>query len=164
MAVYTASIVTVSDKGSEGKRVDTTGQEIGNLLLIAGYQVVSRIIIPDNITIIANTLIHLVDGIGVDLVVTNGGTGVSPRDLTPEATSMVIEKEIPGIAEAMLISSLQKTPNAMLSRAKAGIRKKSLIINLPGSPRGASENLTAVLPALPHALAKIKGDPSDCAG
>lgn len=161
--MYSTVIITASDSGSKGEREDLTGQALANLLAGSGFRVVSRIVVPDDISALADTLLHVVDVLGIDLVITNGGTGVSPRDVTPEATSMVIQREMPGIAEAMRAAGLKKTPHAMLSRAIAGIRGTSLIINLPGSPKGASESLEAVLPAIPHALAKIKGDPSDCA-
>ncbi len=161
--MYKAAIVTISDKGSEGKRKDLSGQELKEILHKAGYHIAAYTIIPDDLATIVNTLVDLIDEKHVDLIVTTGGTGLTPRDVTPEATSMVIEKEVPGMAEAMRAASLQKTPHAMLSRALVGIRKKTLIVNLPGSPRGARENLAVVLPALPHALAKIKGDPSECA-
>jgi len=161
--MYTAAIVTISDKGSEGKREDLSGPELKKILSKAGYRIASYTIIPDDLTVIVNTLVRLADVEKADMIVTTGGTGLSPRDVTPEATAMVIEREVPGMAEAMRAASLQKTPHAMLSRALAGIRKETLIINLPGSPKGARENLTTLLPALPHALAKIKGDPSECA-
>ncbi|MEW5949200.1 MAG: MogA/MoaB family molybdenum cofactor biosynthesis protein [Thermodesulfobacteriota bacterium] len=161
--MYTTAIVTISDKGSEGKREDLSGSELKKILSEAGYRISAYTIIPDDLTIIVNTLVRLADVEKTDMVVTTGGTGLSPRDVTPEATAMVIEKEVPGMAEAMRAVSLQKTPHAMLSRALVGIRKETLIINLPGSPKGVRENLTTLLPALPHALAKIKGDPSECA-
>lgn len=161
--MYTASVITVSDKGFEGKREDVSGREITRILEESGYRVMPSAIVPDDLNRIADILVHLADIDGVDLVVTTGGTGVSPRDVTPEATSMVIQKSIPGIPEAMRAAGFLKTPHAMLSRAIAGIRNRTLIINLPGSPRGAVENLSVVLPAIPHALDKIKGDTSDCA-
>ena len=161
--MYTASVITVSDKGFEGKREDVSGREIKRILEESGYRVMPSTIVPDDLNRIADLLEHLADIDGVDLVVTTGGTGVSPRDVTPEATSMVIQKSVPGIPEAMRATGFLKTPHAMLSRAIAGIRNKTLIINLPGSPRGAVENLSVVLPAIPHALDKIKGDPSECA-
>jgi molybdenum cofactor synthesis domain-containing protein len=120
-------------------------------------------ILPDEKELIAEKLKLLADSCKIDLIVTTGGTGVGPRDVTPEATLSVIDRELPGMAEAMRAESLKKTPHAMISRAVAGIRKQTLIINLPGSPRAVRENLSVVLPALPHAIEKIKGDPSDCA-
>ena len=118
---------------------------------------------PDEITEIARTLRQWADEGGVDLIFTTGGTGVAPRDVTPEATLSVLDRVIPGIAEAMRAASAAKTPHAMLSRAVAGVRGRVLIINLPGSPRGAVENAAAIIDAAPHAVAKIQGDPSDCA-
>jgi molybdenum cofactor synthesis domain-containing protein len=106
----------------------------------------------------------LSDSGNIDLILTTGGTGVAPRDVTPEATLAVIDRELPGMAEAMRAGSLKKTPRAMISRAVAGIRKQTLIVNLPGSPRAVRENLAVVLPALPHTIEKIKGDPSECGG
>jgi molybdenum cofactor synthesis domain-containing protein len=120
-------------------------------------------VVPDEADVIEKKLIELVDNRRLDLVVTTGGTGVSPRDVTPDATLKVIDREIPGMAEAMRRESMLKTPHAMISRAVAGIRKTTLIINLPGSPKGVRENLAVILPALKHAIEKIKGDPSDCA-
>ncbi len=161
--MYKAAIITVSDKASQGKRRDTSGPALCESLCDAGFEVAFHTVIPDDLTMIADTLVELVDKMKVDLVLTTGGTGVGRRDVTPEATSLVIEKEIPGIAEAMRLASLQKTPHAILSRAIAGVRKETLIINLPGSPKGACENLAAIAAAIPHALDKIKGDPSECA-
>ncbi|MFH1147384.1 MAG: MogA/MoaB family molybdenum cofactor biosynthesis protein [Pseudomonadota bacterium] len=161
--MYTVSVITVSDTGFEGKREDVSGREIRRVLEESGYRVVSNTIVPDDLHRIAGLLERLADVDGVDLVVTTGGTGVSPRDLTPEATSMVIEKSVPGIPEAMRAAGFLKTPRAILSRGITGIRNKTLIINLPGSPKGAVENLSVVLSAIPHALDKIKGDISECA-
>lgn len=158
-----AGVITVSDKGSRGERVDESGPEITRILETMDIQVCRRTIIPDELTIIADTLREYADDNNLDLVVTTGGTGVSPRDVTPEATTSILDKEIPGLAETMRRESTAITPHGMLSRAVAGIRGRTLIINLPGSPKGVRENLTSILPALPHAVAKIKGDESDCA-
>jgi molybdenum cofactor synthesis domain-containing protein len=161
--MITCGVITISDKGARGEREDLSGKEIIRILEEIGFSVSHYQIIPDERDIIARTLLECADDRKIDLIVTTGGTGVSPRDVTPDATMNIIEREIPGIAEAMRRNSMEKTPHAMLSRAVAGIRRESLIINLPGSPRGARENLAVVLPALKHAIEKIKGDPSDCA-
>ncbi len=161
--MWKTAIVTVSDRCFNGVREDETGRVLRSFLEKEGYEVVGVFIVPDEKEMIAEKLIELSDKLDCDLILTNGGTGVSPRDVTPEATKTVIEKEIPGIAEAMRMESLKITPHAMLSRAIAGIRGKTLIINLPGSPSGALENLVAIKKAIPHALEKIKGDPSECA-
>lgn len=159
----TAAIVTVSDRGSRGEREDSSGQALDALLTQHGFEVRHRVIIPDDVPIIQSVLRRFADEHQMALVVTTGGTGVSPRDVTPEATLSILEREIPGMAEAMRASSLRKTPHAMISRAVAGIRGCTLIVNLPGSPGGAVENLNVLLPALPHAIEKIRGDMSDCA-
>ena len=161
--MFRAGIITVSDKGSQGQREDLSGPAIAQVLAGAGFTVSITIIVPDDIGQIANALIELSDRERLDLILTTGGTGLSPRDLTPEATLKVLDKEIPGMAEAMRYAGMMVTPHAMLSRAVAGVRGRSLIINLPGSPKGATENLAAVLPALAHAIGKIQGDQSDCA-
>ncbi|HOE79069.1 MAG TPA: MogA/MoaB family molybdenum cofactor biosynthesis protein [Smithellaceae bacterium] len=161
--MFRAGIITVSDKGSQGQREDLSGPAIAQVLAGAGFTVSITIIVPDDIGQIANALIEMSDRERLDLILTTGGTGLSPRDLTPEATLKVLDKEIPGMAEAMRYSGMMVTPHAMLSRAVAGVRGRSLIINLPGSPKGATENLAAVLPALAHAIGKIQGDQSDCA-
>jgi len=158
-----AGIITVSDKGSQGKREDLSGPAIAEMLAGASIAIKHTIIIPDETNKIKEVIIDFADVKKLDLILTNGGTGVSPCDLTPDATLQVIDKEIPGMAEAMRQKSMQITPHAMISRAVAGIRGKSLIINLPGSPKGAKENLAVVLPALKHAIEKIKGDDSECA-
>jgi molybdenum cofactor synthesis domain-containing protein len=157
------AIITLSDKGSKGEREDESGQVIGGMIAGIGAVVDHYEILPDEKELIAEKLKLLADSCKIDLIVTTGGTGVGPRDVTPEATLSVIDRELPGMAEAMRAESLKKTPHAMISRAVAGIRKQTLIINLPGSPRAVRENLSVVLPALPHAIEKIKGDPSDCA-
>ena len=159
---YTFAVVTMSDKGARGQREDTSGSYLRETLQLEGYSLAHYQIIPDNKDIIVETLVGLVDDKGVDLIVTTGGTGVSPTDVTPEAMEEVLEKEIFGMAEAMRSASLFKTSRAMLSRGRAGIRGESLIINLPGSLKAARENLEVVLPVLVHALEKIKGETSDC--
>jgi molybdenum cofactor synthesis domain-containing protein len=158
------AIVTVSDRGFRGEREDRSGQVLVERLGAEGVEVCFKIVVPDEFDEIRNVLAHLADHEEAALILTTGGTGVAPRDVTPEATLSVIEREVPGLAEAMRAASLQKTPHAMISRGVAGIRGKTLIVNLPGSPKGALENLEVILPALPHALDKIQGDTSDCAG
>jgi molybdenum cofactor synthesis domain-containing protein len=160
---FTAGVLTISDKGSQGKREDSSGDLASELLQKQGYSVVKRSIIPDERQKIIETLSEWVDRDGISLIVTSGGTGLSPRDVTPQAMKAVIDYEVPGISEAMRAASLKKTAHAMLSRAMAGVRGQSLIINLPGSPGGVMDNLSAVLPALKHGLSKLSGDPSDCA-
>jgi len=161
--MFNAGIITVSDKGSQGKRQDLSGPAIAEMLAGAGIQIKKTLIIPDEVEQISEAIIQFADVEKLDLILTTGGTGVSPRDLTPDATLKVIDKEVPGMAEAMRLASMKITPHAMISRAIAGIRGRCLIVNLPGSPKGAKENLAAVLPALQHAIEKIKGDDRDCA-
>ena len=158
---YRAVVITVSDKGSRGERIDTSGPALVEMLRDA-YDVEPIIIVPDEMAMIAETMKREIDDNGIDLVVTTGGTGVSRRDVTPEATRMVIDRELPGFAEVMRLESYKVTPHAIISRAICGIRNESIIINLPGSEKAAVENLGFVLKAIPHALAKIKGDPADC--
>ncbi len=160
---FSCAVLTMSDKGSRGEREDESGPMLQEMLRDEGYQLRAYKIVPDQIEVIAATLMEWVDHDKIDLILTTGGTGVSPTDLTPEAMRKVIEKEVPGMAEAMRAASLLKTPHAVLSRSMAGIRGTSLIINLPGSKRAAMENIVVLLPALPHALDKIKGSTSDCA-
>ena len=157
-----AAILTISDKGFRGEREDLSGPMVRESLENAGFSIAQVEVLPDDQQLIEERLCRLADQAGFDLVVTTGGTGVSPQDVTPDATLAVIDRQIPGMAEAMRASSLKKTPHAILSRAVAGIRGETLIINLPGSVKGARENLQAVLPALEHALEKIQGDPSEC--
>jgi molybdopterin adenylyltransferase len=158
-----AGVITVSDKGSAGQREDQSGPEVGRILKTIGIEVIRQAIIPDEIDQIRDTLVDFADHQKIDLIVTTGGTGVAPRDVTPDATLGVIDKEIPGMAETMRSESCKITPHAMISRAVAGIRGRTLIINLPGSPKGVRENLAVLLPALPHAIEKIKGDERECA-
>jgi len=158
-----AAILILSDKGALGKRKDTSGPAIRSWLSEHGVETVSVDIIPDDFSTIQKKLINWCEASIAELVITCGGTGVSPRDVTPEATKSIIERELAGFGELMRQKSLEKTPMAILSRAIAGIRNNCLIINLPGSPKAALENLEAVWPAVDHGIAKIKGDPSDCA-
>lgn len=157
------AILTISDKGSRGEREDGTGEALRNLLEESDYKIVYYKIIPDEIDEIVEELIKASDELKVDLILTNGGTGFSKRDVTPEATLKVIHKQVPGIPEAMRMKSLQITPKAMLSRALSGIRNRTLIINLPGSPKGAVENLQVVMPGLGHGIDILKGEASECA-
>ena len=161
---YTAAVVTVSDRSFRGERPDGSGPVVKELLEGAGYRVVRVEIVPDEQREIEGVLTALADKEDVALVVTTGGTGFAPRDVTPEATIAVCQRLAPGIPEAMRQASLAITPRAMLSRAAAGIRGRTLIVNLPGSPKAAKENLEAVLPALDHGLAMLRGGPADCAG
>ena len=156
-------VLTVSDKGSRGERKDESGERAAEMLASLGYTIARKAIVPDDRKEISDTLVEWVDREGLALIVTSGGTGLSPTDVTPQAMEDVIDYQVPGMAEAMRAASLDKTPHAMISRAMVGVRKSSLIINLPGSPKGVSENLSVVMPALNHALSKLGGDPSDCA-
>ena len=158
-----AGVITLSDKGFSGKREDTSGPVVCEILKSIGAAIEKYEVVPDEQDIIKLKLVQYADEMRLDLVITTGGTGVSPRDVAPEATKEVIDKEVPGIAEAMRSESFKITPHAVISRAVAGIRGQTLIINLPGSPKAASENLRTVLKALPHAVSKIKGDTADCA-
>lgn len=160
---YSALVLVISTKGSRGEREDLVGPALGRRLSEAGYGLEPTLIVTDDRAIIAEALVELVDRRRIDLVLTSGGTGLSPSDVTPEATREVLDREIPGLAEAMRAAGRAITPHADLSRALVGQRGRSLIINLPGSPRGALENLEIVLPSLGHALDKIKGDERDCA-
>jgi len=159
---YRAAIITISDKGSLGEREDKSGPALSKMLEWT-YEVEDIIIIPDDIDIIASTIKKQVDKHAVDLIITTGGTGVGKRDVTPEATRMVIEKELPGFSEIMRAESYKITPHGIISRGVCGIRGESIIINLPGSPKAATECLMFILAALPHALNKLKGDSTDCA-
>jgi molybdopterin adenylyltransferase len=156
-------ILTVSDKGARGERQDRSGPAVREMIEAAGGEVVRTMIVPDEPGEIRAALIAWAEE-GLDLVLTTGGTGFSPRDRTPEATKEVIEREAPGLPEAMRRAGAARTPTAMLSRAVAGIRGSTLILNLPGSERGARESLDAVLPALAHGLDILKGTAADCAG
>ena len=160
---YQAAVITVSDKGYAGQREDTGGPLTASLLEQAGYEVVHMQIVPDEQALIERALIETADTRDCALIVTTGGTGFSPRDVTPEATVAVCSRMAPGIPEAMRYASAQVTNRAMLSRAQAGIRGGSLIVNLPGSPKAVRENLEAILPALEHGLQILRGDAGECA-
>lgn len=160
-AAYTAAILTVSDKGSRGEREDRSGQVIRELLAQVPCTIAQYGIVPDERPIIADTLRDWADAGGIDLIVTTGGTGLAPRDVTPEATLDVIERLVPGLGEAMRLESLKQTPMAMLSRMTAGTRGRTLIVNLPGSPKAVQECLAAVLPALGHGLETLRGSVGD---
>lgn len=159
---YRCGVLTLSDKGSRGEREDTSGPQLQAMLRADGYEIAVSLIIPDQQALIEQTLVQWVDELQLDLIVTTGGTGVSPSDRTPEATKKVIELEVPGLSEAMRQASLRKTVQAVWSRGIAGIRKGCLILNLPGSRKAAQENLEAILPALQHGLYKLKGGDADC--
>jgi molybdopterin adenylyltransferase len=159
--MITAAVLTLSDKCARGEREDTGGPLISELVKQIGVSVAHYEVIPDDKALIKEKLIGYSKS--VDLIFTTGGTGLAPRDVTPDATLEVIDREIPGIAEAMRSAGLVKTRRAMLSRAVAGIRGEALIINLPGSPKAIKEGLEAVLEVIPHAVEKIKGDTAECA-
>jgi molybdopterin adenylyltransferase len=161
--MFTAAVLTLSDRGSRGEREDLSGKILADMLASISGRVETYVVLPDDRKLIEEKLIYYADHLGMDVIATTGGTGVGPRDVTPDATRAVIDKEIPGMAEAMRLAGLQKTPFAMISRAVVGCRGKTLIINLPGSPKGVRENLEAILKAIPHAVEKLKGDPADCA-
>ena len=158
-----AGILTASDKGYIGERTDESGKVIAELLKNIDAEVTEYVIVPDERDIISNNLKRMADELGIDLILTTGGTGFSPRDITPEATLDVIDRQVPGIAEAMRAKNLAITSRAMLSRAVSGIRNRTLIINLPGSPKAVQENLEIVLPVLPHAIEILKGQAGECA-
>ena len=160
--MFTAGILTVSDKGSRGEREDKSGQAIREILSGIPARIAESDIVPDEKELIIEKLVKWADEDNLDVVITTGGTGLTPRDVTPEATLAVIDRVVPGFAEAMRAESLKKTPHAMLSRAVAGSRGKCLIINLPGSPKAVRECLQVILPALPHAVETLKGQSGEC--
>jgi len=160
---YTAAVITISDKGSRGERVDTSGPALVELLKEKDYNVVYTAMIPDERAQIEAELIRCADELDISLVLTTGGTGFSPRDITPEATMAVIERPTPGIPEAMRAESMRITPKGCLSRSAAGIRGRSLIINLPGSLKASQENIRAVIDPVTHGLAMLYSEGSaDC--
>ena len=161
--MYHAAVLTVSDRSFRGERPDAGGPLVAEILKEANYEVIYTSIVPDEQSEIEAALCRITDEMDVQLLVTTGGTGFAPRDVTPEATLAVCDRLTPGIPEAMRYASMQVTNRAMLSRAQAGIRKNTLIINLPGSPKAARENLEAVLPAVSHGLEMLSGAPADCA-
>ncbi len=160
--MYKAAVLTVSDRSFQGQRPDGAGPMVASLLEKAGYQILETAVVPDEQPDIEAALLRLSDQVHAALVVTTGGTGFSPRDVTPEATLAVCQRLTPGIPEAMRAASLAITPRAMLSRGAAGIRGGTLIVNLPGSPKAARENLEAILSTLAHGLEMLLGGPSDC--
>ena len=163
--MYTAAVITVSDKGYQGLREDTSGPNLVRILKEAGFDVVHTALVPDDKDQIQQALIHCADELAIALVLTTGGTGFSPRDITPEATAAVVERPTPGIPEAMRAESMRITPKGCLSRSTAGIRGRSLIINLPGSKKAAQENILAVLDPVAHGLDMLYSEGSaNCGG
>jgi molybdenum cofactor synthesis domain-containing protein len=154
-------ILTVSDRSARGERADLSGPALADAVAVGlpGAEIAEMVIVPDEVEAVAAVLVSWCDEARLELILTTGGTGFAPRDVTPEATRAVLHREAPGLVEAMRATSLRVTPHAMLSRAAAGIRGSTLIINLPGSPKGAVENLQTVLPVLPHALELLREDP-----
>lgn len=153
-------IITISDRSSRGERIDESGPALVHAVSQQGWQVIRTGILPDEIEQLTKTLTEWTESGAMDLILTTGGTGFSPRDITPEATQAVIQRPTPGLSEAMRSASLRITPHAMLSRATSGIRARTLIVNLPGSPKGALENFAVLLPILPHAIQLLRDDPS----
>jgi molybdopterin adenylyltransferase len=160
--MFTVGILTVSDKGSRRERYDKSGETIREILSSIDIRIINYDIIPDEKELIVKKLVKWADEDNLDVVITTGGTGLTPRDVTPEATLAVVDRIVPGFAEAMRAESLKKTPHAMLSRAVVGTRGKCLIINLPGSPKAVRECLQVILPALPHAVETLKGQAGEC--
>ena len=153
-------ILTLSDRSARGERADSSGPALADLIEAESWSVVKQSLLPDEESAIRELLISWADSGELDVILTTGGTGFSPRDVTPEATRAVIDRETPGLAEAMRAASLKITPHAMLSRVVTGIRRRTLIVNLPGSPKGAVENLQVITPVLPHAVQLLREDPA----
>lgn len=160
--MFTLGILTISDKGSRGEREDESGRVIREMLAALNANLVKYEVVPDERDVISAKLVEWADDEGIDLVLTTGGTGLTPRDVTPEATLAVLDRVAPGLVEAIRAESLKKTPMAMLSRAVCGVRKRSLILNLPGSPRAVRECLDVVLPVFPHAIETLRGEAGEC--
>lgn len=160
---FTAAVITLSDKGFKGEREDISGPTIINRLKEEGYEITEYILIPDDKKMLQQSLMRLADQRDVNLIITTGGTGCAPRDITPEATKEILEKEVPGISEAIRAESLKITPHAMLSRGVSGIRNKSLIINLPGSPKACLESMEVFIKPIKHAIKLIQGEEKECA-
>ena len=161
MDIARYAVLTISDKGSRGEREDRSGQVIREAVNALGAEVVAYEIVPDDEREISAKLVQWADGLKVDVVLTTGGTGLAPRDVTPTATLSVIDYQVPGLPEAMRAESLKKTANAMLSRMVAGVRGRTLIVNLPGSPRAVAECLDVIKAALPHAVETLRGEVGD---
>jgi molybdopterin adenylyltransferase len=160
--MFTVGVLTISDKGARGERQDKSGAVIREVLSSMDVSIVNYDIVPDEQELIVAKLVKWTDEDDLDVLITTGGTGLTPRDVTPEATRAVVDRIVPGFAEAMRADSLKKTPHAMLSRAVVGTRGKCLIINLPGSPKAVRECLQVILPALPHAVETLKGQSDEC--
>lgn len=161
--MFTVGIITSSDKGYQGEREDKSGQVIEEIVSQNGFKVIKKVILPDEKDLLEKEMINMCDNLGVNLLLTTGGTGFSKRDITPEATKSVIEREALGIVEAIRFYSLQITKRAMLSRATSGIRKNTLIINLPGSPKACKEALDFVLDDVKHGIEILLGEAKECA-
>lgn len=161
MSVIRAAVVTISDKGYMGQREDVSGPMLADLVREMGAEVVRRTIVPDEREEIVRLLVSMADELGVDLVLTTGGTGLTPRDVTPEATGAVIEHEVPGLAEALRFEGYRQTPLAVISRGLAGVRGQTLIVNLPGNPNAVRQGMETLSPILPHAIQMIRGEDTE---